>query len=73
MFVREIGQRAGTGHPGRPPVSGLVPVHITPELFLKRFGEETPQGDASGGGKCLGLPEHGVGEIDGRFHQAMYP
>ena len=74
MFVREIGQRAEAGHPGRLPVAGLVPARrAASELFLKRLGEETPQCDATGGGKRLGLPEHGVGEVDGRFHRAIFP
>ena len=73
VFVREVGQRAEAGHPGRPSVPGPVPVRAAPELFLERFGEEAPQGDAAGGGKRPGLPQHGIGKIDGRLHRAMLP
>ena len=30
-------------------------------------------GAAAGGGECFGLPEHAVGEFDGRLHAAIFP
>ena len=43
------------------------------KLLFERFGEEAPQGDATGSGERLGLPEQGIGKLNRRFHVPIFP